>query len=218
MARLRHISWNRLAATSIGVAAFAVLLPALGALADTPVASSTRTLAAELRIARGDLARLDEPNLPAAHRDGLVARIEGALGLLPWLLIQAGDPEGADRLASPGTDVGERDALMRALDEVSARHPFDLVDRGTGGVSATALLEARAIHDTYCAGCHDGTGTGDPETDLPIRDLFGMARAEPEEVFVARLYNGVKGDETIGFRNPLTETQFLALWRYYSTD
>ena len=50
------------------------------------------------------------------------------------------------------------------------------------------------------------------------RMIFGNLTIEENLMFVARLYNGIKGDETIGFVNPLTETQFLALWRYYSTD
>lgn len=218
MALARLNSWTKLAATSLGVAAFAILLPVHGALAETPVASEARTLASELSIARGDLERLTGPALPQPHRDGLEARITGALGLLPWLLKQAGDGEGAARLGSAATELEDTDALALTLDELMARHPLDLVGTGTKAVSAKALLEARAIHETYCAGCHDGAGIGDPDAELPIRDLFDMAREDRAEIFVARLYNGIKGDETIRFVNPLTETQFLALWRYYSTD
>jgi len=218
MAPMRLISLKKLAATSLGVAAFALCLEAPAALADTPVASSARTLASELRIARGDLDRMGIRGLPEANRAGLESRLTGALGLLPWLLKQAGDVAGATRLEGLGTRLDDPDALAQALDDIAARHPLDLVDIGTSGVRARALLEARAIHETYCSGCHDGSGSGDPEAYLPIRDLFDMAREDTMDVFVARLYNGVKGDETIGFVNPLTETQFLALWRYYSTD
>ncbi|GGD21983.1 hypothetical protein [Sinisalibacter lacisalsi] len=215
MAQLRRNILTRLAATWFGVAASSFVTVET-AQAEALVASPSRTLAAELRVARGDLARLEENNLPEAHRTGLEERIAGALGLLPWLLIQAGDPEGARRLTEHSPD--DLAALTVALDAIIERHAFDLAEQGTAHVRATALLEARAIHDSYCAGCHDDTGDGDPEMELPIRDLFGMARAEPGEVFAARLYVGVKGDETIGFRNPLTETQFQALWRYYSND
>lgn len=220
MAQLRHQlrSLTKRAATLSGVAALAVGLATAGALADGSVSTPSRTLASELRILRGDLDRLTEEDLPPAHRDGLRARIVGALGLLPWLLKSSGDEAGSAALSSQGTTPEDFARLGRDLDAVIARHPLDLIAEGTEGVSAKALLEARAIHETYCAGCHDGSGNGDPEATLPIRDLFGMARAEPEEVFVARLYNGIKGDETIGFRNPLTEAQFRALWRYYSTD
>jgi hypothetical protein len=215
MALPRRKLLEKLAPTSIGVAAFC--LASAGALqAQTPVATPDRTLAAELRVAAGDIARLDEPDLPRAHREGLAARIAGSLGLLPWLLREAGDHDGADRLAE-----GRKDDLAdiaRRLDALMARHTLDLAERGAPTASAKVLLEARAIHDAYCAGCHDDTGDGDPEMTLPIRDLFEMARTEPADIFAARLYVGVKGDETIGFRNPLSEAQFLGLWRYYSTD
>lgn len=215
MAPLRRTMHTRLAATSMGVAAICIA-PVAAALADTSVASPDRTLAAELRVLRGDLERLGEPGLPEAHRIGLEARVTGSLGLLPWLLFKAGDGEGAQELEEER--AANLDQLAGTLDSLIGRHPFDIADQGTADVRAKALLEARAIHETYCAGCHDDTGEGDPGMDLPIRDLFGMARTEPGDVFAARLYVGVKGDETIGFRNPLNEAQFLALWRYYSTD
>lgn len=211
--RRNILTW--LAAASMGVAA-SFVVPVGAARAEPLVASPERTLAAELRVARGDIARLGEAGLSEAHRVGLEARIAGGLGLLPWLLLVAGDAESADRLneTSPDDFAG----LAAGLDAALARHKFDLAEQGTAGVGATALLEARTIHESYCAGCHDDAGDGDPDMELPIRDLFAMARAEPGEVFAARLYVGIKGDETIGFRNPLSETQFLALWRYYSTD
>jgi cytochrome c553 len=77
------------------------------------------------------------------------------------------------------------------------------------------LSEARAIHATYCAGCHDGAGNGAPEVLLPARDLFEMGRQEAADVFLARLVNGVKGDAAIHFANPLTDAQIGALWTLY---
>lgn len=221
MAHPRQIltSLATMAAASLGAAAFALWHLALPAAAQPYVGTPERTLASELRIVRGDLAMLDAAGLPAAHREGLEARLLGALGVLPWLLTEAGDAESAMRLFGASIARPEdRAALARELEGLLQRHQLDLVATGTGGVSAKALLEARAIHENYCAGCHDGAGAGDPDLLLPTRDLFEMARTESEEVFVARLYSGIKGDETIGFRNPLTEEQFLALWRYYATD
>jgi cytochrome c553 len=215
MAQVRRTILTWLAATSMGVAA-SFVAPVGAARAEPLVASPERTLAAELRVVRGDLDRLDEAGLSGAHRAGLEARIAGGLGLLPWLLTASGDAESANRLTEAAPD--DFAALATGLDAILARHPFDLAERGTAGVGAKALLEARAIHESYCAGCHDDAGNGDPEMELPIRDLFEMARTEAGELFAARLYVGIKGDETIGFRNPLSETQFLALWRYYSTD
>ena len=104
------------------------------------------------------------------------------------------------------------DAVLEALSEA---HPLDMAPYDIG-VTHADLAEARAIHDTYCAGCHDDFGTGDPEAELASRDLFWMARDEKSDQFLARLVNGVKGDETIGFVNPLTDKQIAALWKLYT--
>ena len=77
------------------------------------------------------------------------------------------------------------------------------------------LSEARAIHGTYCAGCHDGAGNGAADLLLPARDLFQMARQETVDEFLARMVNGVKGDASIHFANPLTDAQIGALSTFY---
>lgn len=219
MARRRfvQIHLKRLAATLRGVAAFAMLGAGLaGATGAQAQDRDGRILAAELLVLRGDLARLDEPGLTAAHRLGLEQRIAGALGLVPWLLIERGDAMAARDLSDLRADGAGAGDLREYLESLSKRHPLDLDPAGTP-VPGAALREAGAIHEAYCAGCHDGAGTGDPGTPLPARDLFAMAGLEAPEVFLARLYNGVKGDETIAFENPLTDRQLLALWRYYQT-
>ena len=179
-------------------------------------------LAAELLIVRGDLARLgDEPGLSPANREGLRQRIVGALGLLPWLLREAGDAPAADRLrvwqSRPFVDAAARAALTAEIDAEIARHA---IDRGAfldPPPTPARLNEARSIHETYCAGCHDGAGNGASDALLPARDLFGMARREAPDLFLARLINGVKGDEAIHFANPLTDAQIGALWTFYRT-
>ncbi len=159
-------------------------------------------LAAELLIVRDDIRRLETgDNLPPPHKRGLADRIDGALGLLPWLLRQAGDA-----VSGPIT--------ARHLDQLIARHPLDL-SAYTGAVSGKHRREAGAIHDTYCAGCHDDARHGDEDAPLPARDLFLMARESTPEVFLARLINGVKGDETLLFTNPLSADQLRALWQFY---
>jgi hypothetical protein len=72
---------------------------AIAVVAVSAAPASSRLLAAELLIVRGDLGRLaSEPGLSPANREGLRQRIVGALGLLPWLLREAGDAAEADRL------------------------------------------------------------------------------------------------------------------------
>ncbi len=84
-------------------------------------------LAAELLILRGDLRRLDEAGLSAKNREGLRQRIAGALGLLPWLLREAGDEAGAERLRAwqsrPVSGADARGALIAALDRRNSSPP-----------------------------------------------------------------------------------------------
>ena len=222
MAPRRRIVENAMAATPRGVAAIVALILWLATAGPGYAGDDARVLASELRIALGDVERLAETDLPAPHRIGLAERLAGSLGLLPWLLQRAGDADGARALikfqeTSLEPSV-ETEPLATLLAELSSRHPLDLAGSKEPAVAATTMREARVIHQTYCAGCHDGAGNGDPELTLPARDLFLMGRSERPDIFVARLFNGIKGDETIGFRNPLTDEQLAALRAFYSDD
>jgi len=42
-----------------------------------------------------------------------------------------------------------------------------------------------------------------------------MGRERASEGFLARIINGVEGDETLLFSNPLTAQQIAALWALY---
>lgn len=214
MAQRRHFALKAVAVAAMALAVAAVAVSA------RPDAAPARQLAAELLIARGDLARLaDEPDLSRPNRDGLRQRIEGALGLLPWLLREAGDAQEAERLRAwqqrPLADARDRIALSAEIDAAIARFPIDRDAFLDPSAAPAHMVEARAIHETYCAGCHDGAGDGAADLLLPARDLFQMARREPPDIFLARLVNGVKGDASIRFVNPLTDAQIGALWRFY---
>ena len=214
---------RKMAAMPRGIAATMALVAGLSSAGPGHAQDhDARILASELRVALGDFNRLGIPDLRARHRTGLNERLAGALGLLPWLLKQVGDEDGAQALAEwqkrslePGTETAPFAAL---LEELAVRHPLDLVRLETLPVSAAAMREARLVHETYCAGCHDGAGDGPPDLALPPRDLFLMGRTELSDIFLARLVNGIKGDETIGFRNPLDDTQLAALWKLYRSD
>jgi mono/diheme cytochrome c family protein len=195
---------------------------AIAVVAVSAAPASSRLLAAELLIVRGDLGRLaSEPGLSPANREGLRQRIVGALGLLPWLLREAGDAAEADRLRAwqggSFSDVAARDALIAAIDAAIARHPIDRSAFFAPQSTTARLSEARSIHATYCAACHDGMGTGASDALLPARDLFAMAQQESADEFLARMVNGVKGDEAIHFANPLTDAQIGALCTFYRT-
>lgn len=175
--------------------------------------SLPQDLAAELLIVRGDLIRLtEESDLSPAHIKGLQFRIQGSMGLVPWLLQQANDGTGADQLLKAQSSPR---LLINVLDQLIARHPLETWPYAPERQAATQWRDASAIHDAYCASCHDGMGNGDEDTMLPSRDLFLMAQENPPQAFLARLINGVKGDETMLFTNPLTPQQIGALWRHY---
>ena len=214
MARPRHYALLRSAVTAM---ALAVAVMAVAAASPPP--APPRALAAELLILRGDLGRLDVAGLSEQNRTGLRQRIAGALGLLPWLLRQAGDEGTAEALRAwqrrPLAAAADRRALAAALDAAIARRPIDRAAYLAGARGPARLAEARAIHAAYCAACHDGTGDGAPDLSLPARDLFKMGRQETPDELLARLVNGVKGDATIHFANPLTDAQIGALWALY---
>ena len=213
----RKTTWAAaLRGVAVSVAA-ALLIVAPGAAQASD--DNAQILAAEILVTRADLAQIAKSELAPMHRTGFVKRIDGALGLLPWLLIVEGDPDSAAHVAAWQDDwtggATQAGRLDRYLKDLSRRHPLDKSGLDIG-VAHAELAEARAIHDAYCGGCHDGTGTGEPELELAARDLFWMARDEDTDMFLARLVNGVKGDETIGFVNPLTENQIAALWKLYT--
>lgn len=212
IARMTTMAAVTMRTAAIVLACAGASLPARGD--DT----AARALAIELQVALGDLRRLDTPDLPTAHAEGLRERLAGSLGLLPWLLLRAGHGGDAEALAgwaSRPLDAEARRRLRPVLDDLAAAVPFALAARADLPQPPAALAEAAALHETYCAGCHDGAGAGDPDARLPARDLRRMAREETAAEFLARLAAGIKGDETIAFRTPVTDRQILALRAYY---
>lgn len=140
---------------------------------------------------------------------------------MPWLLLQNGRAGDADRAAAlsdlPVVEPGLAE-IAETLADIAARTPFDLAGQMRDLQPPKAIAEAEAIHETYCAGCHDGAGAGDPDEALPARDLRQMAQEGPPSEFLARLVSGIKGDETIAFRTPMTDRQLLALRVFYFGD
>ena len=191
------------------------------ALADTKIDNLIkRQLAAELLIARGDLELLNDNNLPQLHRDGSAQRIKGSLGVLPWLLRLNGNDDAANKLRTwQGMNLDDKKnivPLANILEQLSNNYPLNTTLFENIPITATMRREAIYIHKTFCAGCHDGKGHGDPDERLPARDLFVMPLNGNKKTFLARLINGVKGDASIKFENPLSDAQVAALWDYYS--
>lgn len=209
---------SRTAATRFGLAVVLALI-ALGPTGDEARSQGAdqRQLAAHLVILAGDLKRLGDEHLPVVQRSGLNQRIMGLMGGLPWLFRINGDPENADKarqyLGDP-VAVTLNSPFNGWLDQMRERYPFSTRVFDPDRVPPTSYPKALAIHQTYCAGCHDGTAE-DAEVALPARDLYLMAAEMTVEEFLARLANGVRGDQVTGLANPLTDAQMAALTALY---
>lgn len=191
------------------VVSAAAALPAAAAFAQD---EHHRRLGAELLIMAGDLRRLSAAETPAAQREGVRARLAGALSTLPWLLRLAGAPAASAAPLRTRFGEGNYDALARELAALAARHPLDTTHILTAAPTPEGIAHGRAIHEEACAGCHD-TPAGDGP--LPARDLREEARRLPPEEFAARLINGIRGDATTALANPFGDAAIAALIAFY---
>jgi hypothetical protein len=173
-----------------------------------------RRLAAELAVMAGDVRRLAGGGETPQHREGLHARLAGALSSLPLLMRRAGAdpaPVPALRAALSGNDL---DALEAGVSALHRDHPLELRYVLPAPPTPERLRLGEAIHRQSCAGCHDAPVT---DSRLPARNLFEQARAMPREEFAARLLSGVRGDRTTGYRNPFSDLEIGALLAYYES-
>ncbi len=171
-----------------------------------------RRLAAELAVMAGDLRRIRSPDELPLHREGLRARLAGALSSLPLLLRQAGaDPAAVPALRQSLARSDWR-ALRAGLDALTKRHPFAAGALLPQAATPERLRLGEAIHRQACAGCHDAPATGTP---LPAFNLFEQSKRLPRTEFAARLLLGVRGDRGSAWRNPFSDLELGALLAYY---
>jgi mono/diheme cytochrome c family protein len=173
-----------------------------------------RRLAAELAVMAGDVRRLAGGSGPAQQREGLQARLAGALSSLPLLMRRAGAdpvPVAALRSALARNDL---DAVMTGLSALRRSHPLDLRGVLPAPPTAERLRLGEVIHRQSCAGCHDVPVA---DSKLPALDLFQQAGAMSREEFAARLLAGVRGDRTTAYRNPFSDLEIGALLAYYES-
>lgn len=172
-----------------------------------------RRLAAELTIVAGDLRHLEVADLPPLAREGLRARVAGALASLRLLLRQAGaDPAPVAELRAA---LARRDwrALGARIEALRASHPFEARPWAFAEATPERMRTGAAIHAAACAGCHDASVA---DTRLPALDLFDQAKRMPREEFAARLLLGVRGDRSTAYRNPFSDLELAALVVYYA--
>lgn len=171
-----------------------------------------RRLAAELAVMAGDLRRIRSPDELPLHREGLRARLAGALSSLPLLLRQAGaDPAAVPALRQSLARSDWR-ALRAGLDALTKRHPFAAGALLPQAATPERLRLGEAIHRQACAGCHDAPAA---DTKLPAFNLFEQSKRMPRTEFAARLLLGVRGDRGSAWRNPFSDLELGALLAYY---
>jgi len=171
-----------------------------------------RRLAAELAVMAGDVRRIQSPGELPLHREGLRARLAGALSSLPLLMRRAeADPAAVPALRAA---LAKRDwrALQAGLETLRHRHPFAAGALLPNEATPERLRLGEAIHRQACAGCHEAPVT---ETQLPAFNLFEQSRRTPREEFAARLLIGVRGDRSTAWRNPFSDLELAALLAYY---
>ena len=171
-----------------------------------------RRLAAELAVLAGDVQRIEANTESPQHREGLHARLAGALSSLPLLLRRAaGDAAAVPPLRAA---LAKRDwrALRSGLGALKRKHPFDAGTLLPAQATPERLRLGEAIHRQACAGCPDAPAA---DTRLPAFNLFEQSRRTPREEFAARLLIGVRGDRSTAWRNPFSDLELGALLAYY---
>lgn len=174
-----------------------------------------RRLAAELIVMAGDVRRMASATEPALHREGLQARLAGALSSLPLLLRRANGDANAVSALRAALERRDWRALGAALESLKRKYPLDLAGLLPQKATPERLRLGAAIHRQACAGCHDAPAA---DTPLPAFNLFEQARTMPRTEFAARLLIGVRGDRSTAWRNPFSDLELGALMAYYENE
>ena len=171
-----------------------------------------RRLAAELTVMLGDLRRIEANSESQQPREGLHARLAGALSSLPLLLRRAAGDAAA--VPSLRTALAKRNwrALRAGLAALQRKYPFEAGEILPRAATPERLRLGEAIHRQACAGCHDAPAA---DTQLPAFNLFEQSKRTPRAEFAARLLIGVRGDRSTAWRNPFSDLELGALLAYY---
>jgi len=182
--------------------------------------ADARRLAAEILVMSADARRMFEPGVSRQHRQGLEARLRGGLAIMP-LLIRAArrDTPALPPLGKAvvpqitnALNAGNAGTVISALQALSAAYPFDTAGLLPADNRPAALRAAKALHESYCAGCHDEP---DLDTARPAWSLFSQAKKIPPAELAARLVIGVRGQPLTAMDNPLRDTEISALITFY---
>lgn len=179
-----------------------------------------RRAGANLTVLTGDIKMLEKPDLDRRHEKGLADRIRGQLSNLSLLLrladAESGQPTrdySANIAAiSYALDSRQLSLAFPPLDELQEKFPFEVVGLLSSWRNPESRKLGRAIHEKYCAGCHDDP---DLEVERPAYNLLAQGVAQPAEEFAARMVIGIRGDRMVGGDNPFTDAELSALIAFY---
>ena len=161
----------------------------------------------------GDVRRLIAAEGGPLEREGLVKRLNGALSSLPLLLRRAnGDPHPVIAMRASSAR-GDWRGLATALATLKQRYPFAARSLLAAAPTTEMLALGASIHRTTCAGCHDAPGA---DNLLPAKNLAAQLKSMPREEFAARLWLGVRGDNSTALANPFSDVELAALIVWYA--
>lgn len=180
----------------------------------------SRRAAAELQVILGDIRKLralDATEQTSLHIAGLKDRIKGGYAGIDILMRLADQEKGrsATRYADiTATALRRIEAeqwveLERATEELAYRFSLAIPEIDP---PARAIKEAKKLHNTLCAACHDNPIVN---IERPAFNLYQQAKTEAGQEFFARMLVGVRGDRVTGIDNPFTDIQLMSLIAYY---
>ena len=161
----------------------------------------------------GDTRRLVLAEGGVLERKGLEQRLAGALASLPLLLRRAqGDPATVRALRAAHKQRDWR-TLVTQIETLGKRHPFDARHLLGAAPTREVLALGASIHASTCAACHDQPSGEDAL--LPAKNLSAQLKSMPREEFAARLWLGVRGDQSTALANPFSDAELAALIAWY---
>jgi len=170
-------------------------------------------LAAEIAILAGDARRLVQETIPPQERSGLEQRLAGGLASLPLSLRRTGTDASTIPELRLVVSRGDWRTVLTMLNKLQRRHPFTAARLLTTGPARDVVALGESIHRSTCAGCHDSPGPADQL--LPAKNLAAQLRSMPPAEFAARLWLGVRGDNTSALANPFSAAELAALIAWY---
>ncbi len=178
-----------------------------------------RRLAAELLVVAGDARSLALGTLPPGRREGVRARVAGALSSLPLAIRRVGGDTAPVAVLAAAARRGDWRAFVAGAEALQRSYPHDLHSIVAPERSPARVRVGESIHRESCAGCHDATQPdgAQPVPGLAARNLYEQFAATPRDEFAARLLLGVRGDRSTAYRNPFSDLELGALMLWYES-